>query len=292
MTKMHEDELDVDETLVRKLLSSQHPEWARLSLTPIRSSGSDHALFRLGDDYVIRLPRVGWATQGINKEYEWVPKIAQNLTIPVSKPIFKGQPESYYPHFWIVHAWNDGHNPEFEQNDEYLELVKELAAFLNEFHDIKLIGGPASRRGVPLKNLSEETLTSLNQLDDEVDKNYFTELWNYLVCIPNWERAPVWVHGDFLPGNILVENNHLTAVIDFSDVGIGDPACDLVIAWSLLNKKSREVFKNYLKNIDENTWERGRGWALSIALIMLPYYMDTNPYYALLAKRMIKAVSE
>ena len=176
--------------------------------------------------------------------------------------------------------------------DEYEVLAKDLALFLNELHSIKLANAPMSRRGIPLKTdkLDHETRTALNKFNDEIDINIATDLWNKLSNIEYWKQDLVWVHGDFLPGNILVQNNSLSAVIDFSDLGIGDPACDLVIAWSLLNSRSRQIFKDNLINIDENTWERGKGWALSIALIMLPYYKNTNPVLAMLARRILNNV--
>lgn len=290
MTKMHENELEIDEALVRVLLQEQCPQWADLHLQRVKSSGTDNALFRLGDDYVVRLPRIGWAVDGINKEYEWVPRLARCLKMPVSEPVFKGGPNEQYSSAWMITKWNDGHNPDFEKEDEYEVLAKDMAGFLNELHGIKLAGGPASRRGVPLNQLDEQTMKAIGELEGEIGIPAITSLWEQLSNIPSWDKESVWVHGDFLPGNILVQNNRLSAVIDFSDVGIGDPACDLVIAWSLLNANSRDAFKQHLQGIDENTWQRGRGWALSIALIMLPYYKYTNPVLARLARRIIANV--
>lgn len=294
MTKMHENELEIDETLVRALLESQCPQYAHLLIKPVISSGTDNALFRLGDSYIVRLPRVEWEpgsiNKSINKEYEWLPKLARFLHTPISEPICKGNPDQSYPWSWLITKWNEGHNPNFEKENEYALLAKDLAVFLNEFHKISLENGPLSRRGVPLKMIDEETRKALNELREEIDTGIVTNLWNQFLNIPTWHKNPVWMHGDFLPGNILVENNHLSAVLDFTDVGIGDPACDLVIVWSLLNANSRKIFRENLENIDDDTWERGRGWALSIALIMLPYYKHTNPVLATLARRMIANV--
>jgi aminoglycoside phosphotransferase (APT) family kinase protein len=290
MTKMHENEFNIDENLVRSLLKSQCPEWAHLPLKTIPSSGTDNALFRLGNDYVVRLPRLDGANNNINKEYKWLPILAALLKIPISEPIFKGNSDKNYPSLWLITKWNEGHNPEFEQENEYGILAKDLADFLNKLHSVGLPNGPHSRRGVPLKELNEETTQAITQLEGEIDIQVVTCLWQDIMNIPYWNKAPVWIHGDFLPGNILVQYNQLSAVLDWSDVGIGDPGCDLVIAWGLLNANSREIFKNNLQNIDDHTWERGRGWALSIALIMLPYYKYTNPILASLARRLIANV--
>lgn len=290
MAKMHENELEINEQLVQILLKNQCPHWADLPLESVKSSGTDNALFRLGSEYVARLPRIHWATESINKEYEWVPKIAKLLKTPISTPAFKGKPGSSYPYSWIVAKWNEGHNPDFENDSEYEHLAKELAYFLNELHGIKLANGPPSRRGVRLNEVSEETMQSISRLAGEINVASVNSLWHDLLNIPYWNKEPVWVHGDFLPGNILIEKTRLSAVIDFSDVGIGDPACDLVIAWSLLGSRSRNIFKENLEQVDNDTWERGRGWALSIALIMLPYYKNTNPVLTALARRMIQQV--
>ena len=290
MTRMHQGELTITETLIRALLKEQCAEWAVMPLQRIVSSGTDNALFRLGDDYVVRLPRIDWAVQSIDKECAWVPKLAKVLKTPISEPRFKGQPNSSYPWPWMITKWNEGANPGFEQTNEYNLLAVDLANFINQLHMVKLEGGPKSRRGVPLIQLDTDTRQAISELDGEIDISQITDLWLQLSTTPPWYKEPIWVHGDILPGNVLIQNNRLSAVIDFSDVGIGDPACDLVIAWSLLNEHSRNVFKESLVNIDEDTWQRGRGWALSIALIMLPYYKNTNPTLATLARRILQQV--
>ncbi len=291
---MHENELEINEGLVYSLIKNQCPEWANLPLERITSSGTDNALFRLGSEHIVRLPRVEWETgsvdKSINKEYEWLPKIAPFLQVPISLPVFKGSPNHSYPHSWLVAKWNEGHPVNFEKDNEHELLAKDLACFLNELHGIILPNGPTSRRGVPLKKVDTETRMAISQLQEEVSIERTMFLWNQLLNVLPWNKGPVWVHGDFLPGNILVQNYRLSAVIDFSDVGIGDPACDLIISWALLNPQSRKTFKDNLNNIDEDTWERGRGWALSIALIMLPYYKNTNSVLTALARQMIKNV--
>lgn len=289
--KMHDGEFEIDESLVRVLLKQQCPQWASLPLQRLITSGTDHALFRLGNEYVVRLPRLEGANEKLNKEWEWIPRLSEFLKIPISKPVFKGTPAHSYPSLWYIARWNEGHVPQFEQENEYEFLAKDLALFINELHEVKLTNGPLSRRGVPLKKLDDETRNAILQLKDDIDTLSVATLWNQLSIIPYWKKDPVWIHGDLLPGNILVQNNRLSAVIDFSDVGMGDPACDFIIAWSLLNPRSRSIFKHHLKNVDEDTWQRGRGWALSIALIILPYYRDTNPTLAAVARQILKNIN-
>lgn len=290
--KMHADEFEINEELVHHLLQSQCPNFSHLKLEPMLSSGTDHALFRLGEDYIVRLPRIAGAIQNINKEFEWVPKIVRKLSLQISEPVFKGEPHKLYPSPWLICKWNEGFNPPFERDKEYERLAEDLACFLNELHRIELANGPLSRRGCPLERLDEETSKALARLEGEIDVKSAASLWNRLKKVPLWNKDPVWVHGDLLPGNVLVNQNRLSAVIDFSDVGIGDPACDLVIAWSLFGPHSRNIFRKNLEHVDDDTWERGRGWALSIGLIILPYYKHTNPALMSVGRKMIENVHQ
>ncbi len=206
---MHDNEQEVNTALVQSLLKEQCPQWADLELSPILSSGTDNALFRLGDTYVVRIPRIEWSpgsvSSGINKEYLWVPQLAQHLKTPISEPVFKGTPNKAYPWPWSITKWNDGHNPEFEKENEYDKLAVDLAHFLNELHSIKLPeAGPFSRRGVPLKELDGETKEALKALEDDIDTKPLALLWEKLSNIPCWDKSPVWMHGDLLPGNVLM----------------------------------------------------------------------------------------
>ena len=289
MVKMHEHELFIDEVIVKRLIDTQCPQWKHLPIQRIASSGTDNALFRLGLDYIVRLPRLDGGTPNINKECEWLPKLAPMLKTPISAPVHKGLPSDTYPYFWTIARWHEGNVPNFELNDDYEYLAIDLADFINEFHAIKLPEGPISRRGVALNTtaLDAETRQAIKQLYADINVERVTALWDQLSQIPYWDNDLVWIHGDLLPGNILTQQNRLSAVIDFSDVGLGDPASDLIPAWCLFNSRSRAVFKCHLKAVDENTWQRGRGRALSMALIILPYYKNTNPVLADIARTMI-----
>jgi aminoglycoside phosphotransferase (APT) family kinase protein len=292
MNKMHKNELEITEGFVKDLLKQQCPDYGDLNLVRIPSSGTVHALFRLGEQHVIRLPRIE-ASSGIEKEWAWLKQLAPHLNTPISVPIFHGQPSENYPWPWLISHFHQGANPDFEHDNEHHQLAIDLSEFLNQFHTMPVIEhAPLSRRGVPLRNLNAQTRKEIAKIGDEFDANALTQLWENLCVLPDWQQLPVWVHGDFLPGNILVHNQKISAVIDFSDVGTGDPACDLVIAWALLKKSSRKNFKAHLHDIDENTWKRGKGWALSIAAIMLPYYKNANPEFAKLARRILTEISE
>jgi len=294
---MHDNEIILTEKDVRLLLEQQFPEFALLALSYIKESGTENALFRLGKDYIVRLPRHVLSADAfeknektLDKELKYLPHLAEQLSFAISKPIFKGNHTASYPFSWSISQWNQGHNPPFEQENEYQQLAKDLAQFINELHAIPAEEGPFSRRGTKLQLLDDETRDALAQLEHDIDVPEALDLWETLKNIPYWPNKPVWIHGDLLPGNILIQDNRLSAIIDFSDLGLGDPACDLVPAWCLFNKSSRQIFKNNLVNIDENTWLRGKGWALSIALILLPYYKTRSPMMATLARQMLKNI--
>lgn len=221
---MHHNELIINNSTVKALIKTQCPQWKNLPLELVSSSGTEHTLFRMGNDYIIRLPRVEWTSGNVNKnvekEFKWIPQISNFLKIPISKPVFKGHSDQNYPWSWTIIKWNDGQTPNFEKENEYTLLAQDVAYFLNDLHKIKL-SGPVSRRGIQLKELDTETTKAISKLNGEIDTKYVTNLWNKLSNTPVWSNSPTWLHGDLLPGNILVKNNRLSAVIDFSDVGVG-----------------------------------------------------------------------
>ena len=294
---MYDNEIALTEKDVRLLLQHQFPQFADLTLSYIQESGTENALYRLGDEYIVRLPRFVSDIDAFEKnektlakELQYLPYLAKHLSFAISRPLFKGAPSKDYPFSWTISKWNEGHNPPFEQADEYAEFAKDIAQFVNELHAVPVEDGPYSRRGVTLSLLDKQTQEALSELNEDIDVPKARLLWEALRDIPYWEHAPVWIHGDLLPGNILINNNRLSAIIDFSDLGLGDPACDLVPAWCLFSANSRQIFKKHLVNVDKHTWLRGKGWALSIALILLPYYKTRSPMMATLARQMLKNI--
>jgi aminoglycoside phosphotransferase (APT) family kinase protein len=292
MAKMHADEFEIDIALVQQLVSSQFPHWADLTLKPVPSAGTDNALYRLGNDMVVRLPRIDWAVGDVDKECKWLPKIAPFLPISIPAPLGQGIPTEDYPWPWSVYTWLEGSNPIVGHIPDPAFLTKDLVAFIQALQKIDLPNGPISNRGVPLKQRQDiETRKALKQLDGMIDVQAATVIWEAALKVPKWSKSSVWVHGDLSPGNLLIQNGRLSAVIDFGNLGVGDPACDLIIAWNLLPADMRHAFRTGL-GVDDATWERGRGWALSIALIALPYYKDTNPVLANNARYVIQEIIE
>ena len=286
---MHDDEMHTDVPLVRRLLAAQFPEWAALPVEPVPSAGTDNALYRLGEEMVVRLPRIEWAVGGLDRALEWLPRLAPLLPVAIPVPLAKGSPAEGYPWHWSVYPWFVGENPVVGGIADSDRLAGELARFVQALHGIDSAGGPAAGRGVPLARRDDPTRTALAALRGLIDTAAATAAWEAALRTPAWAGAPVWVHGDLSPGNLLVREGRLVAVLDVEDVGVGDPACDLIVAWNLLPAATREVFRAELR-VDDATWDRGRGWALSIALIQLPYYKETNPALAANARHVIREV--
>jgi aminoglycoside phosphotransferase (APT) family kinase protein len=276
MKGMHADEVETDVSLVRRLLIAQFPRWAELPIEPVPSAGTDHALYRLGDDMAVRLPRIGWATGQADKERQWLSKLAGHLPLAIPVPLAKGKPGENYPWDWSVYRWLKGESATIERIADPCQAATDLAHFVAALHRIGLAGGPPAGRGVPLAMRDASTREAIAALRGMIDVHAVTAMWERALGAPVWHGPPVWVHGDLLPGNLIVEQGRLSAVIDFGGLGLGDPACDLMVAWGLFSGESRGVFRTAL-SVDDATWERGRGHALSWALIFIPYYLDTNP---------------
>jgi aminoglycoside phosphotransferase (APT) family kinase protein len=286
---MHADELDIDAALVRKLLGGQFPQWADLSIKRLPHWGTDNAMYRLGNDMVVRLPRIHWAVGSGDKDFQWLPRLAPLLPVAVPVPLAKGTPAEGYPWEWGIYPWLEGKNPVVDRIADPSSLTRDAVQFVDALRRVDLAGGPPTRRGEPLDGQDESARAALVALEGMIDTDAATAAWDEALETPAWSGPPVWIHGDLLPGNLLVEGGRLTGVIDWGLLGVGDPACDLIIAWGLLPAEARTFFRAEL-DVDDATWARGRGWALSIALIALPYYKDTYPLFANVAHHLIREI--
>jgi aminoglycoside phosphotransferase (APT) family kinase protein len=291
-SKMHVDEVDVDVALVGRLLAAQFPQWADLAIAPVHSAGTDNAIYRLGSDMAVRLPRIERATGQVDKEHQWLPRLAPHLPLAIPAPRALGTPGEGYPWQWSVYQWLEGETATIERIADLYEAARDLAHFVAALQRIDPVGGPLpgvhnSFRGVPLSTRDAQTRAAIASLDGMLDTGAVTAAWDGALQAPAWHGPPVWIHGDLSPLNLLVQRGRLSAVIDFGCLGVGDPACDLQVAWNLLSAQTRDVFRAALP-VDDATWERGRGWALSVGLIALPYYQSTNPVLAAIARRAIE----
>jgi aminoglycoside phosphotransferase (APT) family kinase protein len=283
---MHADEIHTDVPLVRRLLAAQFPEWSALPLERVRSSGTDNALYRVGDEMVVRLPRIHWAVDQVDKEFRWLPALAPLLPVEIPKPLAKGAPAEGYPWTWGVYGWLEGENPRVDDIDDPAALAREVAAFVRALQRVELPDAPRASRGVPLAQRDAATRRAIAELEGMIDTDAATAAWAAALRIPAWSRPPVWVHGDVAPGNLLLRGGRLAAVIDFAGAGVGDPACDLIVAWNLLPTGARDVFRAEL-GVDDATWSRGRGWGLWKALIVLVGQLEHGEPEAAESRRVI-----
>jgi aminoglycoside phosphotransferase (APT) family kinase protein len=287
------DEVNIDVSLVRRLVAAQFPQWADLPIKPVERGGWDNKTFHLGEHMSVRLPSGPWYALQVEKEQKWLPKLAPRLPLPIPVPLVKGAPGEGYPWHWSVYRWIEGEPVPTGRIADLREFATALAEFLVALQRIDPAGGPPPGRhnffrGGPLTVYDGETRQALAALEGEIDTDAASEVWEAALAA-EWHGSPVWLHGDVAAGNLLVRDGRLSAVIDFGTSGVGDPSCDLAIAWTLFEGESRETFRASLP-LDDATWARGRGWTLWKALITLAGHMNTNPSEAGRAKRVIDEV--
>ncbi|MFG2290696.1 aminoglycoside phosphotransferase family protein [Streptomyces sp. NPDC048595] len=287
--RMHTDEVDIDDSLVRRLLGTQFPRWADLPVTRVDSAGTSNAMYRLGEDLVVRLPRIAGAADDVAKEHRWLPRLAPPLPVAVPEPLGLGTPAEGYPFPWSVYRWLDGETPVVGRIADPGRLARDLAEFVTALHRIAPADGPPSYRSEPLALRDAATRAAIGELRATLDADAAAAVWDTALEAPGWPGPPVWIHADLQPGNLLVARERLSAVIDFGCLGLGDPAVDLIAAWYVLPAGARGAFRAAL-DVDEATWARGRGWALSVALMECGYYQETNPVMAAIARHVIDEV--
>jgi aminoglycoside phosphotransferase (APT) family kinase protein len=283
----------VDAGLVKRLIKAQFPQWSDLPVTPVKIDGWDNRTYRLGDELTVRLPTAAAYAPAVDKEDEWLPRLAPHLPVAVPEPVGKGVPGEGYAFNWSVRRWLAGETASLETIDDLEGFATSVAEFILALQDCDATGGPPAAahsfyRGAPPVHYNEETRRALVALDGRVDTVKAAAVWD-AALESVWDGPPTWFHGDIASGNLLVENGRLSAVIDFGTSGVGDPACDLVIAWTMFSGDSREAFRSTVGQ-DAATWARARGWALWKALIVLADVIDTDEQSAAVNRLVIDQV--
>jgi aminoglycoside phosphotransferase (APT) family kinase protein len=282
----------IDAELVRRLIAAQFPQWAHLSIKPVEPGGWDNRTFRLGDRMSVRLPSAAAYVAQVEKEHRWLPEIAPHLPLPIPTPLAKGAPGAGYPWPWSVYGWLDGKPAKADLIVDLTRFSRALAGFLVALQRIDATGGPLAgqhnfHRGGELVVYDAQTRAALSTLGGRVDTAAIEDVWAAALH-SEWQGKPVWVHGDMAWGNLLVQDGELYAIIDFGSSAVGDPACDLVIAWTQFFGESRQAFHAALP-LDDETWARGRGWALWKALVIVAGH-DSNQRDAEKSWRVINEV--
>ncbi|MFI5863794.1 aminoglycoside phosphotransferase family protein [Streptomyces sp. NPDC051546] len=280
----------IDGTLVRRLVDAQFPQWAGLPLRLLDPAGSDHVIYRLGRELSVRLPRGPGVAGQAAKEAEWLPRLAPHLPLAVPVPVALGRPGFGYPWPWSVSRWLDGEVATAAALADSSEAALDLAGFLTALQRFAPPDRASRAEAVQddLAGRDRATRAAIAEVSGVFDAPAMTALWEAALGAPGWDRPPVWFHGDFHTGNLLTADGRLSAVIDFGGLGVGDPACDLTIAFTLMSAPSRAVFRGAL-GVDEPTWLRGRGWALATGLNAYTYHAATDPRVAAQTTRQITA---
>jgi aminoglycoside phosphotransferase (APT) family kinase protein len=267
---MHDDELEIDELLVRRLLLEQFSRWAERPLVRALPAGTENAIFRLGDDLAVRLARRSGRSEAGGKEHEWLPRLAPLLPLEIPVPVAQGRPGAGYPWHWDVFTWVAGETAPVEQIDA-VEAARDLAAFVGALQRAETEGAPLGR-GIPLAGRDPEIRRWLTRFDGG---SWVEAEWERALAASPWNGPPVWHHGDLDVRNWLVQDGRISGVVDWGAMGVGDPACDVMVAWKLHSAEARDAFRDALPT-DDATWERARGWALSQAVAALAYYTPEN----------------
>jgi aminoglycoside phosphotransferase (APT) family kinase protein len=264
------DRESIDAALAERLVAAQFPQWSDLPIRPVDLAGWDNRTFRLGDTMSVRLPTGPWYAFQVEKEQRWLPQLAPQLPLPIPEPVAQGEPGEGYPYAWSIYRWIDGRPAVPGSIGDLTTFATDLAGFLVALREADATDGPAAGRhnffrGGPLQTYEDEARQAVVDLGDAIPATTALRILDEALAT-EWDGPPVWFHGDVATGNLLVRDGRLAAVIDFGSSGVGDPACDVVIAWTLLRGASREAFRSALE-VDPATWARGRGWALWKSLI-------------------------
>lgn len=271
--------MKIDNTLIRRLVASQFPQWENQPIRRVSPGGWDHRIFRLGEEMLVRMPSAAEYAFQVEKEHHWLPQLAPLLPLPIPEPLAMGEPEYGFPWKWSIYRWIEGEPATSGHIENSSDFACTLAQFLIALQLIDSTDGPSPGphnfyRGGSLATYNAETRQAISDLKNKIDVNTATEIWE-AALETHWKNSPVWIHGDIAASNLLVKDGRLSAVIDFGMLGIGDPACDLAIAWTLFRGQSREVFRSMLA-LDKDTWLRGSAWTLWKALIIAAGLTKTN----------------
>ncbi|WP_380165565.1 aminoglycoside phosphotransferase family protein [Jannaschia sp. R86511] len=274
---MSEHRPRIDEQLVRRLVASQLPRWSHLPVAAVAVGGVDNRTFRLGGAMSVRLPSAEGYRLQVDKEQQWLPRLAPHLPLAVPEPLALGHPGHGYPFRWSVRRWIDGERADRARVADQVDLATSLADFLVALRGVDATDGPGPgphnfHRGGPLATYEAEALRSVDRVGHLLPRDRVLRVWEHARAA-RWDGAPVWFHGDVAAGNLLLRRGRLHAVIDFGTSGVGDPACDVVVAWTLLDGPARDAFRARY-DVDAATWSRGRGWALWKAALVLAEHVE------------------
>jgi len=278
---------------VRRLIDDQFPQWAGLPVRPVAKSGWDNVTFHLGDAMLARLPTASEYALAVDKEQRWLPALAPRLPLPIPVPLAKGHPGADYPFPWSIYQWLPGSPARSDLIADPVRFALDLAGFLAALQSVDAADGPQPGkhnwfRGGTLRTYDALAQRALSALEGHIDVALARGIWTTALDAP-WDGVDLWFHGDIAAGNLLLDGGELAAVIDFGTCGVGDPSCDLAIAWTLLTPDGRQAFRDRL-SVDEPTWVRGRGWALWKTLVACAQTVGRSDSEATTARRILDGI--
>ncbi|MDR2808332.1 MAG: aminoglycoside phosphotransferase family protein [Spirochaetaceae bacterium] len=278
MKILHNDQLSINTQVVKSLIKEQFPEYKNLPVREFDSTGTVNSIFRLGKNYYIRLPKLKEYADSIVKEYNLLLYLSEKITIEIPQPIKLGKPNNLYPLHWAIYNWIKGEPYDNNRITNFQIIISELSDFIKELHAISIIEDAPKAGRKPLLELDGITVEALNASREEIKYTKAVKIWEIIVNTPIWNNKTVWIHADLLKSNILIRNNHISAIIDFGSAGVGDPAFDIIPAWTVFDSKNRNIFRKKL-DVDDTLWHRACAYALHQAALIIPYYRKSNPVF-------------
>ncbi|MFJ6087162.1 aminoglycoside phosphotransferase family protein [Streptomyces sp. NPDC092369] len=293
---MHADQVDVTTDIVAALIREQFPRWSGETIRRVSSTGTVNAIFRIGNDLSARFPlRLADASEALavlEQEARASAELALVSRFPVPEPVALGKPGAGYPMPWSVQTWLPGTVASDADPSGSDAFAEDLAAFIAALRDAGTRGRVFSgdNRGGVLAHHDDWMAKCFAESEGLLDVDRLRQVWSHFRELPR-TGADVMSHSDLIPGNVLVEGDRLSGVLDTGGFGAADPALDLVSAWHLLRPGPREVLRRRLA-CDDLEWERGKAWAFEQAVGLVWYYVETNPAMSSLGRRTLDRLLE
>lgn len=293
---VHEAQIDVSESQVAALVADQSPQGRGAVVRKLDVSGTENAIFRVGDSFAARLPihrdDPGSVNERLQTQARRMTEFRQVSAVPGPDPLFVGKPGHGYPLPWSVQTWIDGHTASPTSNATSYSFAEDLAALIRSLRaaDTRDRQFDGENRGGDLAAHDAWVHECLTRSRGILDTEALGTIWTRLRELPR-EDPDVMSHSDLIPTNLLVADGGLVGVLDTGDFGAADPALDLVCGWHLLDHGPRDVLRKDLACSDLQ-WERSIAWAFEQAIGLVWYYQDTNPAMALLGRTTLTRILE